>query len=259
MNQILITKKLYITPELKRKKKIYQFYFIFSIFLVVSLTSLYIYAEVDRVKDENISKEILGTISIPEDTTVAEEDALVFLISDTTVNADSQIIYEPEELIETQSIAKDTILATDSGYSYMSIGTINIPKINVTYPIIDGQTDSVEETEELLKIAPTKFWGPDFNKNWGEVPNKVGNLVIAAHNYRNEMFFSKVPTLVEGDLIEISDLEGNIVKYSVYSKTQVDPADVSSTSQNTNGRREITLITCTDDNIQRIIIKARAI
>ena len=27
MNQILVTKKLYITPELKRKKKIYKFYF----------------------------------------------------------------------------------------------------------------------------------------------------------------------------------------------------------------------------------------
>ena len=30
MNQILVTEKLYITPELKRKKKIYKFYFIIS-------------------------------------------------------------------------------------------------------------------------------------------------------------------------------------------------------------------------------------
>lgn len=28
MNQILVTKKLYITPELKRKKKIYKFDFL---------------------------------------------------------------------------------------------------------------------------------------------------------------------------------------------------------------------------------------
>ena len=32
MNQILVTKKLYITPELKRKKKIYKFDFIISVF-----------------------------------------------------------------------------------------------------------------------------------------------------------------------------------------------------------------------------------
>ena len=35
MNQILITEKLYITPELKRKKKVYKFNFLLSIFLVV--------------------------------------------------------------------------------------------------------------------------------------------------------------------------------------------------------------------------------
>ena len=32
MNQILVTKKLYITPELKRKKKIYKANFVLSIF-----------------------------------------------------------------------------------------------------------------------------------------------------------------------------------------------------------------------------------
>ena len=34
MNQILVTEKLYITPELKRKKKMYKFDFLISIFLV---------------------------------------------------------------------------------------------------------------------------------------------------------------------------------------------------------------------------------
>ena len=50
MNQILVTEKLYITPELKRKKKIYKFYFILSVFVVCILTSFYIYAEYDRNK-----------------------------------------------------------------------------------------------------------------------------------------------------------------------------------------------------------------
>ena len=36
MNQILITEKLYVTPELKRKKKLYKFEFILSIPLVTS-------------------------------------------------------------------------------------------------------------------------------------------------------------------------------------------------------------------------------
>ena len=30
MNQILVTEKLYVTPELKRKKKMYKLYFLIS-------------------------------------------------------------------------------------------------------------------------------------------------------------------------------------------------------------------------------------
>ena len=37
MNQILITKKLYITPELKRKKKVYKVNFILSLFFLIIL------------------------------------------------------------------------------------------------------------------------------------------------------------------------------------------------------------------------------
>ena len=39
MNQILVTEKLYITPELKKKKKMYRLNFIISIMLIVILFS----------------------------------------------------------------------------------------------------------------------------------------------------------------------------------------------------------------------------
>ena len=52
MNQILITEKLYITPELKRKKKLYKLDFIISIFLLCLLVGYYVYAEYDRNKGE---------------------------------------------------------------------------------------------------------------------------------------------------------------------------------------------------------------
>ena len=39
MNQILVTEKIYVTPELRRKKKIYQILFILSIFLIIALLS----------------------------------------------------------------------------------------------------------------------------------------------------------------------------------------------------------------------------
>ena len=130
-------------------------------------------------------------------------------------------------------------------------GVINIPKINVNYPILDGQTDSVEETEYLLKISPIKFWGAN--------PNEVGNFCIVGHNYRDTRFFSKVLTLENGDIIEITDDTGRTLKYSVYDKYEVNPDDTSCTSQLTDGRKEITLITCTNDSKLRVIVKAKEV
>ena len=71
MNQILVSKKLYVTPELRKRKKIYKVDFIISIFLVIVLFSAYIYAEYDRTKSEEVSQEILSDIdfSVEETTT----------------------------------------------------------------------------------------------------------------------------------------------------------------------------------------------
>lgn len=244
MNQILVTKKLYITPELKRKKKIYKFDFFLSIFLVCILISLCIYAEYDRNKSEEVSQDILANIEIPEDTTVAKSNVLVVVL-------DEENSIEPKQE-ETLNLTSQNVQTTNEGFKYTTIATINIPKINVSYPILDGETDSVEETEALLKISPTKFWGPR--------PNEVGNFCIVGHNYRNTKFFSKVPTLVNGDIIEITDLgTGKTMQYKVYNKYQVDPTDLNCTSQLTNGKKEITLITCTDDSKKRVVVKATAI
>ena len=247
MNQILITKKLYITPELKRKKKIYKFDFFLSVFLVCILISFCIYAEYARNKDEQVSQEILANMNITEDTTVADNNVLIAVLDDAEQTEELNSNTEAEEI----KTSNKTVQTTESGYRYSTIATINIPKINVEYPILDGETDSVEETEALLKISPTKFWGPE--------PNEVGNFCIVGHNYRNSRFFSKVPTLENGDIIKITDLAGQTINYRVYNKYEVEPTDVSCTSQLTNGNKEITLITCTNDSKMRVIVKAREV
>lgn len=256
MNQILITEKLYITPELKRKKKIYKFNFFLSVFLVCILVSLCIYAEYDRNKSEEASQEIMSefnTEKIQEDTTIAKNNILIVVLDESgemeeTTDEDGYLDLTPTNN-STQN--QQTVQSTSQGYKYTTIATINIPKINVQYPILDGETDSEQETEALLKIAPTKFWGAN--------PNEVGNFCIVGHNYRNSKFFSKVPNLVNGDVIEITDSSGKTLRYSVYDKYQVVPEDLSCTSQLTNGEKEITVITCTNDSKMRVIVKARAV
>ena len=249
MNQILITKKLYITPELKRKKKVYKANFILSVFFLIVLISVYIYAAYDRDKAEAVSQDILATAEQEqEDDTVVDSDVLIAVLNDTTDDGtDTRVVVS-----DTNQSTTKTKQQSQSGYTYVTDGKVTIPKINVEYPIIDGESDSEAETEELLKMSPVKFHGPEINT--------VGNYCIVGHNYRNTRFFSKVPTLVNGDIIQITNFTDNsTVEYEVYDKYVVDPTDVSCTSQNTDGRTEITLITCTDDSSQRVIVKARAI
>lgn len=246
MNQILVSEKLYITPELKRKKRMYKIDFFISIFLVCILFSYYIYAEYDKNKNEAISQEILSNLNfkdnVADDTTIKFSNNSIVVILNT--EDPFEVIYsEPVEEVNPE----DNInwLRTENGTEYYVVATVNIPSIDCKYPILN------ESTEELLKISPCKFWGSD--------PNEVGNFCIVGHNYRSDKFFSHVPELVVGDRIEITDLNGRTLTYSVYDKYVVEPEDVSCTSQRTNGLKEITLITCTDDSKQRVIVKAREV
>lgn len=252
MNQILVSEKLYVTPELKRKKKLYKLDFLISIFLVCILFSYYIYAECNKNKAEAESQKILSELtfaeSLADDTTITFEDNAIVVI----LNAEDpyEVIVEPEPEPETsyeiteELIEKNTSVSP-SGQRYYTLATINIPSINCYYPVLNLTTD------ELLKISPCYFWGSE--------PNQPGNFCIVGHNYRNTKFFSKVPTLENGDIIEITDLTGKMVQYSVYDKYIVSPDDVACTSQLTDGKKEVTVITCTNDSKNRVVVKARAI
>ena len=145
------------------------------------------------------------------------------------------------------AVSKESLLTAKDGKKYNTVGTINIPSINVTYPIL------AETTVELLKISPCKFFGPE--------PNEVGNYCIAGHNYRNGKMFGRLSELEDGDIVQIEDTTGRTIQYQVYRKYVVEPDDTSCTSQRANGKpltfRELTLITCTNYGTQRLIVKCR--
>ena len=258
MNQILVSEKLYITPELKRKKRMYKIDFFISVFLVFILSSYYIYAEYDKNKSEAKAQEILASMQfesgLVDDTKISFEDSSTIIIlneeDDATVIISTTLSEEEEKQKqeeELNALIERNTRYTASGTPYYAVARINIPKINCNYSILN------KCSVELLKISPCYFHGAQ--------PNEVGNFCIAGHNYRNEKFFSKVPKLENGDLIEITDLTGRTLNYYVYEKFSVDPNDESSTdctTQLTNGNTEITLITCNNDGSKRIIVKARA-
>ena len=128
---------------------------------------------------------------------------------------------------------------------FETIGTIEIPKTNVAYPVLSELTRKSLETS-VIAIYPQNA-----------VLNSKGNIVIIGHNYRNGLFFSNNKKLTNGDKIYITD-DNKKVTYVIYKKFEADENDTSFYNRDTEGAREITLSTCTDDSKARTIIFAKA-
>ena len=122
-------------------------------------------------------------------------------------------------------------------------GIIEIPKINVYYPIFSKITD------DFLKVAPCKIAG--------DSPKKNGNLCIAGHNYNNSMFFSNLNLLTNNDEIYIYDNDNIKYIYYVFNKYEVSEGDLSPINNFDENSKELTLITCNNFNSKRIIVKAK--
>ena len=124
--------------------------------------------------------------------------------------------------------------------------TIEIPKINLSLPILSKETKKSLETAVAVRYPENA------------VLNTEGNVVIAGHNYRNGTFFSNLKKVALGDTIYITDLDGKKIAYSIYNIFEAAENDTSFYNRDTNGAKEITLTTCTDDSTARLIVEAKA-
>lgn len=123
------------------------------------------------------------------------------------------------------------------------VGIIKIPKIELEYPILENTT------KETLNLSITKFWGNQINE--------IGNVSLAGHNNLNGTMFGKTKRLEVGDIIELTDIQNVTLKYKVFKMYVIDPNDISCILPEQEGTREVTLITCTNGNKNRLIVKAR--
>ncbi len=127
------------------------------------------------------------------------------------------------------------------GYEVM--GTIEIPKTNLNLPIL------AEVTKKSLETSVAILYGVGLNE--------PGNTTIVGHNYRNGLFFSDNKKLAVGDIIYITDQAGNRVTYEIYDRFQTTPSDAQYMERDTEGAREISLSTCTDNSKARLILLAK--
>lgn len=152
-------------------------------------------------------------------------------------------IEDNKENIENNSLKleKEEIPNSYKGYAVSS--KLTIPKIELETYVFE------DYNEETMVLCPTKYFGPE--------PNEEGNYCIAAHNYDKENMFNHIIELETGDEIYLTDNKNGKIKYEVYDVYKVKPTQNIALSQKTNGKTEITLITCSDYSSKRIIVKAR--
>lgn len=203
MNQILITKN---NKKVKLNKNLFKIQFLFSFIISVLLICSIIYTLYSIKESEKESAKLIGNYNI-------------------------------YKLYSDFSYFQDNIEISTNIF-----GTIEIPQLNIFYPIFSNLS------EENLKLSPCKFYGPSLTEN--------GNICIAGHNYDNNKFFSNLNNLNLSDNIIIYDNNKIRYLYKIFDIYEVKENDLSPIFNYDLNAKTLTLITCNNFNKNRLIIKS---
>ena len=151
---------------------------------------------------------------------------------------------EKEEERETETEAADTQApVSEADAALLSsgdvIGLIEIEALELKYPIVEG-ADSKQLAYGIGHIPDTAAVG------------SKGNCVLAGHRgSRYGTYFKYLNRLTEGDVVKITDKEGNVHLYEVVSSEVVGPYDNFVKAQ--GDKTELTLLTCENSGTMRLI------
>ena len=205
----------------KRKHK-----YLVNFILLFLISSIIIWVEIQIIKETNIEYQYQ-----------VDKLALKQNISNENLKNNNS----NTENINNNNFKNENLNNTYKGYDVCAI--LEIPKINLKTYILSNYS------EKALNVSVAKFWGAQ--------PNEIGNFCVVGHNFINTNMFHNLKKLKIGDNLYITNLKNIKIEYEVFDIYKVLPNDTSCLSQVTNGKRETTLITCTNDSSQRVIIKAR--
>lgn len=116
------------------------------------------------------------------------------------------------------------------------IGTLEIPSLDLNLCVTSTFSD------DNMKQLPCRYYGSIYKND----------MVIVAHNYW--FHFGRLNTLKSGDEVIFTDASGNCFKYSVDVMDVVGPESVAEV---TNGKWPLTLVTCTLDSQNRIVVRCK--
>lgn len=120
------------------------------------------------------------------------------------------------------------------------IGIIEIEKIGIRYPIVEGAGEN-ELRFAVGHVKDTALIG------------KSGNCVLAGHRgSRYGEFFQKIGELERGDVIQVSDMSGSVYCYEVSEMFVVGVEDVWVLEQGEEDK--VTLISCENGGKERLVV-----
>ena len=193
---------------------------------------------INDINKDNIPNDNTLFVEISE--TQKNSEDIGNINNNTVQDAGNQVNNHANVTNSNSSVAEYPL--TYKGYGVL--GKIELPKVGLKYPVLETLTDA-----NAIDVSVAMQYGVGLNK--------VGNTVIMGHNYRNGSFFGSNKRLSEGDKVYITDNSGLRVEYTIYKKYLTEEADYSYAQRDTNGKREITLVTCHTDNRYRLVILAK--
>lgn len=138
-----------------------------------------------------------------------------------------------------------------------TIDVSSIPNKMGNYEVV-GQLviDKIGVKRNILAICDNPALDLSIAKLYGPEVNEPGNFCVCGHR---ETMLKKLDTLKKGDtLYMINKKTKTKVNYEIYKVYECSPYDLSCLDQNEDGKREVTIITCTPSGAKRVVCKARA-
>lgn len=171
------------------------------------------------------AKQVLMNLEIPRETALMQPEDRILDAAAPTIVAEEipDYVLNPEMDMPEKEV---------DGVAY--IGALSIPSLEIDLPIISITTKS------LLRIAPCRYTGTAY----------LDNLVIGAHNYSTH--FGRIKNLSYGDLIEFTDMDGNLFVYRVADMEVLNPDQVEDLC---SGQWPLTLYTCTVGGRTRVTVR----
>ena len=114
------------------------------------------------------------------------------------------------------------------------IGTLDIPRLNISLPIMSEWSDA------KLKITPCRYAGTAYKSGF----------LIAGHNYRRH--FGPLGRIAPGDRVTFTDVDGNVFAYNVAEIQVLKPTAIEDMLSE---KWDLSLFTCTLGGQTRLTVR----